>query len=259
MRLESNMDATVCDRITWDGEKSVGNWGWSRSPMGRAIGELEELNMLISSVCLKPTDVDSWKWSLANNGVFAVKNLSVIIDDKLLSAGTNVLETLRNNLVPKKVEVFVWRARKKRLPSLTELDHRGIDLHSTRYPLCNDDVESVDHALMFCKFAFDVWCKVFDWWGINLSSSLSIIELFWGTSSITMSDLGSMIWQAVIWVSGYLIWRNRNQKVFNNKCWSPPVALCEIQVKTYEWIAKRCKAKDIDWHNWFHNPIVFVS
>ncbi|XP_071687945.1 uncharacterized protein [Rutidosis leptorrhynchoides] len=131
----------------------------------------------------------------------------------------------------------------KRLPSLVELDKRGIDLHTVRCPLCDDDVESVDHAILFCKHAYDVWAKVFDWWGLSVTSSLSINEMFSNPPSIIVSDMGFMIWQAMIWTSGYLIWWNRNHKVFNNKCWTSPVALCEVQVKSFEWISKRCKSK----------------
>ncbi|XP_071687538.1 uncharacterized protein [Rutidosis leptorrhynchoides] len=124
------------------------------------------------------------------------------------------------------VEVFVWRTRKKRIPSLIELDKRGIDLHTVRCLLCDDDVESVDHAILFYKHAFDVWSKVFDWWGLNMAPSLSINEMFTASPSIAMSEVGSMVWQAMIWTCVYLIWWNRNQKVYNNKCWTPPVALC---------------------------------
>ncbi|XP_071713432.1 uncharacterized protein [Rutidosis leptorrhynchoides] len=185
--------------------------------------------------------------------------MSDAINSKILVPGPNRLETLKNNLIPKKVEVFVWRARKKRLAILTELDKRGVDLHSIRCPICDDDVETVDHTLLFCKQAFDIWSKVFEWWGLNVSSNLSVSELFGKDSSITMSESGAKIWQAVKWVCGYLIWRNRNQKVFKNKCWNIPVALNEIQVTSYDWIAKRFKAKTLDWHRWLHSPQEFVN
>ncbi|XP_071714376.1 uncharacterized protein [Rutidosis leptorrhynchoides] len=139
----------------------------------------------------------------------------------------------------------MWRARKKRLPVLTELDKRGIDLHSVRCPLCDGDIETVDHSIVVCKHALDIWCKVFSWWGRGGVPYVNIEDLALDTGQAT-SFVGKIIWQAVIWSCSYLIWKNRNQKVFSNKCWNAPTALNEIQVKTFEWIVKRCKAKAID-------------
>ncbi|XP_071695767.1 uncharacterized protein [Rutidosis leptorrhynchoides] len=152
---------------------------------------------------------------------------------------------LYQQISPKKVEVFVWRARKLRLPVLVELDKRGIDLHSVRCPLCDEEIESVKNSLLQCKHAFEIWRKVFDWRGRGGVHFVNIEDLLSDTGG-SNSYVGKQIWQAVVWSCVYLIWNNRNQKVFSNKSWNVPVAINEIQVKSHEWIAKRCKDKTID-------------
>ncbi|XP_071739199.1 uncharacterized protein [Rutidosis leptorrhynchoides] len=169
----------------------------------------------------------------------------------------NNVSTQKNNLIPKKVGVFVWRAKRKRLPVLVELDKRGVDLNSVRCPLCDDTLESVEHTLFSCVHAKVVWEKVYNWWG-NLTSLGGFDDAFDGKFNTQASILGAKIWQAVQWTTGYLIWKNRNQKVFKNSSWSPPMALNEIQVKSYDWVAKRCKSKKIEWHDWLNNPISVI-
>ncbi|XP_071718244.1 uncharacterized protein [Rutidosis leptorrhynchoides] len=127
--------------------------------------------------------------------------------------GPSNFESIRNSLVPSKVEVFVWRARKRRIAVLAELDKRGVDLHSVLCPICNQDVETVDHSLVLCSLAFDIWEQVFKWWGLGNFSNLSIGEIFLGNLSIHITDLGKKIWQEVEWTCGYLIWKNHNHKV----------------------------------------------
>ncbi|XP_071705377.1 uncharacterized protein [Rutidosis leptorrhynchoides] len=74
---------------------------------------------------------DSWIWNLTGNGVFTTKKLASIIDEVILNIGSRPKEGfLKNNLVPSKVSIFIWRALKRRLPVRTELDKRGIDLDS---------------------------------------------------------------------------------------------------------------------------------
>ncbi|XP_071705241.1 uncharacterized protein [Rutidosis leptorrhynchoides] len=141
------------------------------------------------------------------------------------------------------------RARRRRIPVLEELVKRGIDLHTVRCPLCDGGVESVEHSLALCPKVHEIWTKVYNWWGFGNVTNLGISEIFCGNANKTMLEVGAKIWQAVEWICGYLLWKNRNLKIFKNKYWTPAVALSEIQIVSYDWVAKRCKSKIIDWHN----------
>ncbi|XP_071688909.1 uncharacterized protein [Rutidosis leptorrhynchoides] len=177
--------------------------------------------------------------------------------EKKFPSNNSNLVTMKNNLVPKKVEVFVWRAKRERLPVLSELDKRGIDLHSVLCPLCGMEIESVKHSLLSCVHVREIWEKVPDWWGFD-SINLSFDNLLCGCGPSNCSDLGREIWQAVEWISGYLLWRNRNQKVFKKLSWTAPNALSEIQVLSFDWVVKRCKQRKVEWHDWLHNPSVYL-
>ncbi|XP_071711097.1 uncharacterized protein [Rutidosis leptorrhynchoides] len=169
------------DRITWE---------WVRHPSGRTLNEFYDLKQLLRDVKLSRDKKDSWKWSLASNGLFTVKKLSSIIDAHILGISNNNGEaTCRNGLVPKKVELFVWRLLLNRLPVRLELDNRGIDLHSVRCPVCDDGLESVEHSIISCRLAQDIWCRVFKWWNRGGLSTLSLVELLRDSAKI------GLIWQ----------------------------------------------------------------
>ncbi|XP_071740907.1 uncharacterized protein [Rutidosis leptorrhynchoides] len=217
---------------------------WARSPGGRTRGELNSLTDEISNIRLDASVEDKWAWSLASNNMF--KMLSKLIDEQVIQIGTNVMETLRNSLVPRKLEIFTWRVIKKRLPVRTELDKREIDLNSVRCPLCDDDLETIDHALIFCKHSMEVWNRVFGWWGLGNFTNLSSSEILRGNASTSMTTRGSLVWQAVQWVCVYYIWKNRNNMVFRGKSWNAPIALNEIQHKSFDWISHRFKGRKLD-------------
>nr|GEX28568.1 probable leucine-rich repeat receptor-like protein kinase IMK3 [Tanacetum cinerariifolium] len=86
--------------------------------------------------------LDRWRWALDVKGGFKVKTLMGLIEQKIIRMGGDGQDTLWNKLVPKKVNIFVWRARKGRLPVREELNKRGIDLDSLLCALCNDSVET---------------------------------------------------------------------------------------------------------------------
>ncbi|XP_071688353.1 uncharacterized protein [Rutidosis leptorrhynchoides] len=210
---------------------------------GRTSGELEELSNLIRSFSFDFNSQEKWIWSLASNGLFEVKKLSSLIDEKVLGFGNHSLQaTLRNNLMPKKLKIHVWRLLLKRIPVRIKLNKRGIDLHSVRCPICDDDMESLDHSLFKCKVAIDVWFRVYKWWNFSNCATLKDTNIFRGKSPHTSSPIGLKIWKAVEWVCAYFLWKNRNATVYQNKGWSSSVLLNEFQVKSFEWIS--CKLKD---------------
>ncbi|GJV18277.1 RNA-directed DNA polymerase, eukaryota, reverse transcriptase zinc-binding domain protein [Tanacetum coccineum] len=98
-----------------------------------------------------------------DDGEYEVKELSRMVEEKILHVDSGGQETLWNKLVPKKVNIFVWRALKERLPVREELDKRGIDLDSVLCPSCNNVVESCAHCLVTCDIARSVWDKNFSW------------------------------------------------------------------------------------------------
>ncbi|XP_071699348.1 uncharacterized protein [Rutidosis leptorrhynchoides] len=196
---------------------ATATFDWVRVPNGRTKTELDSLVDLLAGYTSDSNNTDVWRWTLASNGRFTVKKLSVLIDEHILGSHFSSQETLRNNLVPKKLEIFAWRVRKKRIPVRTELDKRGIHLHSVRCPLCDDDVESVDHSLIFCTHAIEVWNRVFGWWGIGNFTNFSIDEILSGKASGHMSSLGAKVWQAIGCVSVYFFLEKSQQQGFSRK------------------------------------------
>ncbi|XP_071699431.1 uncharacterized protein [Rutidosis leptorrhynchoides] len=169
------------------------------------------------------------------------------------------VETEINRLVPKSLNVFVWRVKRRRIPVRAELDKRGIDLDSVRCPMCDDSLETIEHAMILCKFAYEIWVRVYRWWSFGNPTNLSIGEIFNGVGNNIRGEVGKEIWQVVEWVSGYVIWKYRNQKVFQNKETAIPNIVNEIQVKSYEWISRRSKKLNVEWQQWFINPSSYVN
>ncbi|XP_071738720.1 uncharacterized protein [Rutidosis leptorrhynchoides] len=235
-RLETNQEAKVADRVRWINGSCEFTWEWSRNIIGRANNELQVLISMLNSFTYSCHNVDGWKWTLSPSGRFTTKTLQSLIEEKFLIEGRSGRETMRNSLVPKKVGIFIWRVIHKRVPVLLELDKRGVDLHSVRCPICDDDLETIEHSLIFCSLAYDTWTRIYKWWGLGNYSNLSLNETFCGSPNVATSELGSKIWQAVEWTSGYMIWKNRNNKVFKNKDWCSASVLNEIQVVSFDWM-----------------------
>ncbi|GKF11065.1 RNA-directed DNA polymerase, eukaryota, reverse transcriptase zinc-binding domain protein, partial [Tanacetum coccineum] len=183
-------EVSVMDRGTWVDNRWVGEWDWARTIRGR---------------------------SLVEDGEFTVKELSKLIEENILISDVGGQETLWNKLVPKKVNIFVWRALRARLPVRVELDRRGDDFDSILCPSCINIVETCVHSLITCDLARSVWDKTFIWWKRRVINAFSIDEFFSSNGNVNVPIFLDRIWQAVIWTTGYFIWNERNARVFGNK------------------------------------------
>ncbi|GKC63795.1 putative RNA-directed DNA polymerase [Tanacetum coccineum] len=186
--LDRRKESRVADQGKWVNNEWCWEWEWVREPRGRV-----------------------------EDGEFMVKGLSKMVEEKTLRIENSGQETLWNKCVPKKVNIFVWRALKGRLPVREELDKRGVDLDSILCPCCDSAVESCNHSLVMCNFARSVWEKIFIWWKIGGVNAFSIREIFSSNGNVVTSNLSVSLWQAVLWTSGYFIWKARNMRVFSGK------------------------------------------
>ncbi|XP_071727926.1 uncharacterized protein [Rutidosis leptorrhynchoides] len=157
--------------------------------MFTTLSEFDSIQQMLNTYVKHDKALDSWAWNLAVNGCFTTKKLACIIDEKILGNRFNLDETIKNNLVPIKVFIFIWRVLKRRIPVRTELDKMGIDLDSVRCPRCDDDVETIEHSLIFCRHAMDILERVYKWWGLGAVTNLSINEAFRGNCNRSLTPL----------------------------------------------------------------------
>ncbi|PWA63317.1 Transposon TX1 [Artemisia annua] len=231
-------DDLVADKGRWVNSQWQWEWDWGRNLRGR------------SNDCR-----DRWRWKLNDNGEFTVRGLTALVEEKILRVENDAQETLWNKWLPKKVNIFVWRALKGRLPVHEEFDKRGVDLDSLLCPCCDSVVETCAHSLVTCNLAMSVWEKIFSWWKVGNVNAFSIFEMFSNNGNVAVPNLSSRLWQTVVWTAGYYIWKERNDRVFKGKVSSTNKIVQDIQLKSYEWIVRRSTKKiDLEWQLWLFDP-----
>ncbi|XP_071715286.1 uncharacterized protein [Rutidosis leptorrhynchoides] len=209
---------------------------------------------IIKTSSISGNGESSWKFLGHKSGLFVTKAMAKLIDDKIIPKESNSIATLKNNLVPLKIGIFIWRVLRRRIAVKVELDRRGIDLDTLLCPICDNVVESVDHAIYSCKSAQDIWIGIFKWWDLSLPSGYTLEDLIKCSNSFGMEPFKKKVWQAVIWSTCYMIWKNRNLKVFKNDADSSPKIVSDIQVKSFEWIKNRSRKSLITWQQWLISP-----
>ncbi|GJZ39038.1 putative RNA-directed DNA polymerase [Tanacetum coccineum] len=143
-----------------------GNWNWRFAPRGRAISDLNTLLSVIGDYGLDGSRDDSWTWTGDVSGLFKVKPLATCVQNSLYSGCELGKHHLWNALVPRKVNICVWRASLNRLPTRLNLSSRGVSLPSHLCTFCETEIEDIGHCLISCPKVVPVWRKIWSWWGL---------------------------------------------------------------------------------------------
>ncbi|GJZ64247.1 hypothetical protein Tco_0620668 [Tanacetum coccineum] len=226
--LENNKDCLIVDRWKLIEGSWRAVWDWRINPRGRALDDLTNLFLIIGDLSLSPGTNDKWLWSCDATGVFKVRSITSLIQNKLLEYCKVDNYLLWNSRIPRKVNICVWRASLDRLPSRLNLQNRG---------------------------------KVWSWWQFDPSSSMSSVSV----SDFARGNIGSLgnpvlrkivhgVFLCVLWA----IWRWRN-----NVCNAHPDRVNAIKTEdifsliqrlSLLWISKKCSLKTANWNQWTVNP-----
>ncbi|GKA35549.1 RNA-directed DNA polymerase, eukaryota, reverse transcriptase zinc-binding domain protein [Tanacetum coccineum] len=200
-RLEKNQNCLVRDRIV------NGLWAWDwRRPVngGRALADLNNLLMDIGSLNVE-VDRDCVVSSLSTDGSYSVSFIRKHIDNCMIA---NSLPSTRwCKIIPRKVNIFMWRLLLDRLPHRLNLSSRGLDIDSILCPVCSEHVESNSHAFFSCSAASNIWRLVRGWCELKIPTLSSCDEWdIWYTSwkaSKVEKDRAYVIFAATCW----MLWR----------------------------------------------------
>lgn len=177
---------------------------------------------------------DSWEWLQNQDGVFSVASLSMLADQYLLKKASQLQSTQWNKWVPKKINIFIWRALQDRLPTCLQLAIRGAPLQMVGCQSCNCPVESLDHRLVECRAAALCWHSLFLWCDGAVFDAKMMVEALSAQCPISQPSKSQIqLWDALKKVCAWFIWRSRNDKIFKEKQSAHTNALANIQMLTY--------------------------
>nr|GEX64499.1 RNA-directed DNA polymerase, eukaryota, reverse transcriptase zinc-binding domain protein [Tanacetum cinerariifolium] len=135
--------------------------------------QLSDLASLLNPMGLSLSN-DRWFYSLSSSGAFNVKDTRLAIDDLILPSYFEPTRWV--NLIPIKINVFMWRACRDGLPTRHNLARKGVNLESTDCPVCQLEEEDVCHLLFRCSLAQEVLQCVCRWWEIDFQNWLSFSD-----------------------------------------------------------------------------------
>lgn len=229
--------APVASMGSWENSSWTWSLPWTRPFRTRDIADWEQLHPLLLQVSIQQDASDTLIWNLSKDGNFSVKSFY----EELHKNATPCMEILPrkiwNGLVPFRIEVFTWLAVLERINTKRKLSSLGIIPPSeTRCVLCESSTEDVSHLFLFCPFASDIWSWWWCLWNISWvwpkSLEQALIQWVYPKKGKFFKQIWLASFQVIIWS----VWRERNERIFNNKSSSPLEIKNLVLVRLCWWL-----------------------
>ena len=222
---------------------------------------LGEMLLLLHNVILQVDKDDSWIWTLESSNVFSVRSAyRFLIEHPVVDSPVTVSDLWHKD-VPSKVVLFSWRLFCDRLPTKDNLHHRGVlDSVSTFCVAGCDAVESSQHLFLHCNTFGSVCHFIYSWLGISAVVPAQVLAHFnqfniSGGIVKKRRSISQVIWFATVWE----IWKERNNRLFNNKACSVIQVVDKIKSLAFMWLKAKFVTLPFNYHGWWLSPFTMLG
>nr|GEZ30128.1 reverse transcriptase domain, reverse transcriptase zinc-binding domain protein [Tanacetum cinerariifolium] len=184
-------------------------WCWTRNINGGVTGsQLDSLISMLVNVQLIEGQ-DAWQWSLIGSNIFTVKDTQIYIDS--ISLPDFPIETRR----------------------------KGFEVPSLFCPMCNISHETSLHLFWSCPLATSICRSVFKWTDLPLPDSNNQNDAFNWLDDVRLNSASKVILHFIFGVVVWMLWRFRNNKIFEDNKMLQKDLLDQIVDVSFLWFSSR--------------------
>ncbi|GKC23144.1 RNA-directed DNA polymerase, eukaryota [Tanacetum coccineum] len=203
---------------------------------------------------------DRWVWDLNGEGVFWVKDVRILLDECFLPKAPTATRWVK--YVPIKINVFAWKVFLDRLPTRSNLQHRGVLVSDLLCPLCSSAQEDSSHLFFSCRLATDIVRLVCRWWNLSWTPLGSYADWLNWFNSIRLSSKVKDLLEGVLYITWWSVWMFRNQLLFSSKAPRKDVIFDDIVSRSFTFpgevkVYYNFDEGEDDTHNYY--PLEFLN
>jgi len=156
---------------------------------------------------------------------------------------------------------FVWRLLRNRLPTKDNLvQRRVVSLEDAVCVSGCGSQETATHLYLGCDIFGSLWSQVWLWLGISTASPRELRQHL--TQFINMPGLhrSSHMFFRIIWfASVWILWKERNDCVFNNTVSTPFTLIEKVKMTYFLWLKSKQAPFTYSYHDWWKQPLLCMG
>jgi len=186
-------------------------WDWEEEMIG-------ECCHLLDNFVLQTDVVDRWHWLHDVARGYTVRGAYYFLTSQEHHLGDGRGDLVWHSHVPLKVSILAWRLLRDRLPTKNNLLRRGILQQTDIQCVMGCSVEeTVPHVFFHCSFFGTLWQHMRQWLRVSGADLYTTQDHFLQFTNVLGSSRTRTSFMQLLWLLGvWVIWNERNHKLFNN-------------------------------------------
>jgi len=255
--LAVNKEQTVEEMMRLGWEPGGGAWDWRRRLLAWEEESVRECYVMLHNVVLQASSTNTWWWLLDPIHGYTVRGTYHFLTTSGTGVDRSRVDDVWHRSIPSKVSLFVWRLLRDRLPTKNNLARRRVlQPTDTACSAGCGESETAFHLFLGCDIYSSLWLLVLHW--LSISSALPGEIRHHYVHFIHLASLPRLshhylriIWFASVWV----IWKERNNRTFNNVTLHPSVLLEKVKLNSFLWIKSKQGAFLYSYHDWWKHHL----
>ena len=210
--IAQDKEALVSDYLNWHNEEMVWSVILIRDLQDWELADFTTFMETLYNIKIKRNAADQLQWDHTGTGLFEVCSFYHILCSG--GNGTFPWKSVWRVKVPPKVAFFIWLAAHGKNLTIDNLWRRKIWVLDWCF-MCKKARESVDHLLLHCEYARELWSFILCIVGLHWVMPCKVSELLACLRRRAVSSK-NVIWNAIPSCLMWLIWRERNRRAFED-------------------------------------------
>jgi hypothetical protein len=116
--------------------------------------------------------------------------------------------------------------------------------------------ESAEHLFLHCTMAGNLWALICNWLGIYFVHPGELRQHCFQFTKMAGMPFCTQLYFRVIWFATvWVIWKERNNRVFQNTVSDPSTLLEIVKRNSYIWLRSKQVAFGYSYHDWWRHPM----
>jgi hypothetical protein len=232
-RMARLKNALVQDVLVFNGSNIHWDVRFFREAQDWEIELIAKFMDLLYSVNIRPAEADAICWCPSSHKIFEVKSFYKLLQPAAVQPFP--WKKVWRSRAPSKVNFFIWTAALGKILTTDNLRKRRLFVLDW-CGMCKRDGESVDHLLLHCSIAHEIWDLVFSMFGVHWVMPRRVMDLLFCWPGLPKQKAGD-IWRLIPHCIMWCLWRERNARCFED-CELPIQDLKNLVLNTlWKWAA----------------------
>ena len=223
----------MADYLHFHGTNHIWDVEFSRPVQDWELGVVDSFMGFLYFVPLRPGRLDSIHWNLSSHAIFEVSSFYSALTQP--STSHFLWRFVFKAKVPSRVAFFIWTASLGKILTTDNLRRHKVIILDWCY-LCKADGESINHLLLHCPVARDLWNLVCSLFGVSWVMPRGVVDLLFCWNGSLGSHEAGNIWKMIPHYLMWCLWCECNSRTFNGEETSIPALKFRFLQTLFEWL-----------------------